>query len=212
MRAVDRSGEPLKGNATFIRGYVHPLYPPTRPPPGGLPDSERIRLGAGRAARARGADPSSVAWRLAPGAKAPDRIDYGFGWLPIPGPAEAACENRRPADDPKLARASFRERIERARRGAPLSARHPLVPWPAGCARSPIPTTARRSSATATGSSTRRRSGGSSTRRRCSSRRRATTTARGSRTRSRPAPPCARSRRSPAYGSGGCGSGRPRGR
>jgi hypothetical protein len=27
----------------------------------------------------------SVAWRLAPGAKAPDRIDYGSGWLPIPG-------------------------------------------------------------------------------------------------------------------------------
>ena len=85
VRAVDRSGEPLKGNATFIRGYVHPLYPPTRPPAGGLPDSELIRLG-----QVVKLDPGkqthlSVAWRVAPGAKAPDRIDYGVGWLPIPG-------------------------------------------------------------------------------------------------------------------------------
>ena len=27
----------------------------------------------------------SVAWRLAPGAEPPDRIDYGVGSLPIPG-------------------------------------------------------------------------------------------------------------------------------
>ena len=85
VRAVDRSGEPLKGNATFIRGYVHPLYPPTRPPAGGLPDAERIPRG-----QVVKLDPGkqthlSVAWRLGPGAKAPDRIDYGTGWLPIPG-------------------------------------------------------------------------------------------------------------------------------
>ena len=37
VRAVDEDGAALKGNATFIRGYVHPLYPPTRPPAGGCP-------------------------------------------------------------------------------------------------------------------------------------------------------------------------------
>ncbi len=85
VQALDAEGEPLKGNATFIRGYVHPLYPPTRPPAGGLPDSELIRLG-----RVVRLDPGkrthlSVAWRLTAGGKRPVRIDYGFGWLPIPG-------------------------------------------------------------------------------------------------------------------------------
>jgi hypothetical protein len=85
VRALDGDGNALEGNATFIRGYVHPLYPPTRPPAGGLPDSELIRLG-----RVVRLDPGkrshlSVAWRLKPGGKPPVRIDYGFGWLPIPG-------------------------------------------------------------------------------------------------------------------------------
>lgn len=85
VRAVDRDGDALKGNATFIAGYIHPLYPPTRPPAGGLPDSERIRLG-----QVVKLDPGkrthlSVAWRLAPGGERPVRIDYGTGSLPIPG-------------------------------------------------------------------------------------------------------------------------------
>jgi hypothetical protein len=85
VRAVDADGEPLRGNATFVRGYLHPLYPPTRPPAGGLPESElertgrRLRLEPGKAA------PLSIAWRVAPGDKAPVRIDYGSGSLPIPG-------------------------------------------------------------------------------------------------------------------------------
>jgi hypothetical protein len=85
VRALDEDGKALKGNATFIRGYVHPLYPPTRPPAGGLPDSELIRLG-----RVVRLDPGkrthlSVAWRLRSGGNPPVRIDYGLGWLPIPG-------------------------------------------------------------------------------------------------------------------------------
>jgi hypothetical protein len=85
VHAVDEEGNALKGNATFIRGYIHPLYPPTRPPPGGLPDSERIRLG-----QVVRLDPGqrshlSVAWRLSAGAKPPVRIEYGAGWLPVPG-------------------------------------------------------------------------------------------------------------------------------
>ena len=85
VRAVDADGQPLRGNATFVRGYLHPLYPPTRPPAGGLPESElertgrRLRLEPGKTA------PFSIAWRVAPGDKAPVRIDYGSGSLPIPG-------------------------------------------------------------------------------------------------------------------------------
>ena len=84
VRAVDGDGEPLRGNATFVRGYIHPLYPPTRPPAGGVPESElertgrRLRLEPGKTA------PLSIAWRVAPGRKRPVRIDYGTGWLPVP--------------------------------------------------------------------------------------------------------------------------------
>jgi hypothetical protein len=85
VRAVDEDGEALKSNATFIRGYIHPLYPPTRPPAGGLPDSERLRLGQVVKLEPGKRTHLSVAWRLVPGAEQPVRIDYGFGWLPIPG-------------------------------------------------------------------------------------------------------------------------------
>ena len=85
VRAVDKDGNALNGQATFIRGYIHPLWAPTRPPQGGLPDSERVRLG-----QLVRLDPGtqthlSVAWRLKPGAERPVRIDYGVGSLAIPG-------------------------------------------------------------------------------------------------------------------------------
>jgi hypothetical protein len=85
VRAVDGDGNALRGNATFVRGYIHPLYPPTRPPEGGLPESElertgrQVRLQPGKTA------PLSVAWRVPRGRKAAVRIDYGSGSLPIPG-------------------------------------------------------------------------------------------------------------------------------
>jgi len=85
VRAIDEDGHALKGNATFIRGYVHPLFPPTRPPKGGLPDSELIRLGRVILLEPGKRSHLSVAWRLKPGGKPPVRVDYGFGSLPIPG-------------------------------------------------------------------------------------------------------------------------------
>ena len=85
VRAVDEDGKALRGQATFIRSYIHPLYPPTRPPSGGLPDSERIRLGQLVRLEPGKQTHLSVAWRLARGAKPPVRIDYGFGSLSIPG-------------------------------------------------------------------------------------------------------------------------------
>lgn len=85
VRAVDEDGDALRGNATFIRGYIHALYPPTRPPPGGLPESELERTGRELRLRPGKTAPLSVAWRLTPGGEGPVRIDYGPGWLPIPG-------------------------------------------------------------------------------------------------------------------------------
>ena len=85
VRAVDEDGHALKGTATFIRGYIHPLYPPTRPPSGGLPDEERIRLGQMVRLEPGKQTHLTVAWRLAPGAKRPVRVEYGFGSLPVPG-------------------------------------------------------------------------------------------------------------------------------
>ncbi|MDQ4025007.1 MAG: hypothetical protein M3217_05895 [Actinomycetota bacterium] len=85
VRAVDRDGDALRGNATFVRGYIRPLYPPTRPPEGGLPESElertgrKLRLEPGKTA------PLSIAWRVPRGGDAPVQIDYGSGLLPIPG-------------------------------------------------------------------------------------------------------------------------------
>jgi hypothetical protein len=84
VRAVDEDGDALRGNATFVRGYIHPLYPPTRPPAGGLPESELERTGRQLRLEPGQKAPLSVAWRLTRGAEAPARIDYGSGSLPIP--------------------------------------------------------------------------------------------------------------------------------
>jgi len=85
VRAVDRDGNALRGNATFIRGYIHPLYPPTRPPEGGLPESELERTGRQVRLKPGKTSPLSVAWRVSRSQNAAVRIDYGSGSLPIPG-------------------------------------------------------------------------------------------------------------------------------
>ncbi len=85
VRAVDADGKALRGNATFVKGYIHALYPPTRPPPGGLPESELERLGKEVRLDPGGTAPLSIAWRVPRGAEGPVRIDYGAGFLPIPG-------------------------------------------------------------------------------------------------------------------------------
>jgi hypothetical protein len=83
--AVDADGKRLRGQATFIRSYIHPLFPPTRPPEGGLPDSERIRLGQVAQLEPGKRTHLTVAWRLRRGGKPAVRVEYGFGSLPIPG-------------------------------------------------------------------------------------------------------------------------------
>ena len=95
VRAVDETARRCKGNATFIRGYIHPLYPPTRPPPGGLPDSERIRLGQVVRLEPGKQTHLSVAWRLAPGAKPPGADRLRLRMAADPRQLSPACENRR---------------------------------------------------------------------------------------------------------------------
>jgi hypothetical protein len=85
VHPVDADGSTLRGNATFIRGYIHPLYPPTRPPRGGLPESELERLGRQVRLDPGKTAPLAVAWRVAPGQKGAARIEYGSGWLPVAG-------------------------------------------------------------------------------------------------------------------------------
>jgi len=85
VHPVDEDGNPLRGNATFIRGYIHPLYPPTRPPRGGLPESELERLGRLIRLDPGKTAPLAVAWRVPAGKKGAARIEYGSGWLPVAG-------------------------------------------------------------------------------------------------------------------------------
>jgi hypothetical protein len=80
--AVDADGNELRGNATFIRGYIHPLYPPERPPEGGLPEAELERLGRQVRLEPGTTAPLSVAWRVPPGERTAARIEYGSGSLP----------------------------------------------------------------------------------------------------------------------------------
>jgi hypothetical protein len=83
VEIVDRDGDALEGNATFIAGYAHGLYPPIREP-ATLPDSELTRLGRLAQLDPGEESPLTAAWRLRQGAGPPVRIDYGTGSLPIP--------------------------------------------------------------------------------------------------------------------------------
>ena len=109
VRAVDEDGAALKGDATFIRGYVHPLYPPTRPPAGGLPESELERLGR--------------RVRLEPGTHAVER-----GVAPGPG-REAARADR---IQRRLAASSPRAEPRPARIGGPDDQARPRHPFASG--------------------------------------------------------------------------------
>jgi hypothetical protein len=84
VRVMDAGGDELRSNATFVRGYLHGLYPPMRPPPGGLPEAERERIGRLAKLRPGGVTHVSVAWRMPrPGTRAA-RIEWGAGSLAIP--------------------------------------------------------------------------------------------------------------------------------
>jgi hypothetical protein len=84
LRLVDAEGRKVNATAVFLRGYLHSLYPPTRPPAGGVPEREQQRIGRVLKLEPGKTAPLTLSWRLAPGAGPPVRADYGTGSLPIP--------------------------------------------------------------------------------------------------------------------------------
>jgi hypothetical protein len=83
LKLVDRRGRRVAGSITFLAGFVHGLYPPTREPPR-LPDSELLRTGRIARILPGKAAPITASWRMRPGRERPTRIDYGRGVLPVP--------------------------------------------------------------------------------------------------------------------------------
>ena len=82
VKLVDGSGHRVAASVTFLAGFVHGLYPPTRQPKR-LPDSELLRTGRTALIRPGKRAPITVAWRTR-GGETPARLDYGTGSLPIP--------------------------------------------------------------------------------------------------------------------------------
>ena len=83
IKMVDGRGRRVAASVTFLSGFVHGLYPPTREPDR-LPDSELLRTG--RIARILPGKqaPITVSWRTRAGQERPTRLDYGRGVLPVP--------------------------------------------------------------------------------------------------------------------------------
>jgi hypothetical protein len=84
VRLLDADGRPVQGSAAFVRSYLHSIYPPTRPPAGGVPERELIRTGRLLRLVPGDTSPVTLSWRVVAGAKPPVRADYGPGSLPIP--------------------------------------------------------------------------------------------------------------------------------
>jgi hypothetical protein len=84
LHLVDADGRRVDGVATFLNGYLHGLYPPTRHPAGGLPPIEQRRIGIVARIEPGKRKPLVLAWRLEAGHKPPVRVVYGPGSLPIP--------------------------------------------------------------------------------------------------------------------------------
>jgi hypothetical protein len=83
VKLLDDHGHRVVASVTFLAGFVHGLYPPTREP-GRLPDAELLRTG--RIARILPGKlaPITVSWRTRPGQERATRLDYGRGFLPVP--------------------------------------------------------------------------------------------------------------------------------
>jgi hypothetical protein len=84
LRLVDAGGNRVGGIATFLNGYLHGLYPPTRHPASGLPAEEQRRIGIVARIDPGKRAPLTLAWRLKAGDRPPVRVEYGAGSLPIP--------------------------------------------------------------------------------------------------------------------------------
>jgi hypothetical protein len=92
LRLLDRDGRRVPGVATFIAGYAHSNYPPTREPR--LPEAEERRLGRRALLRPGESGSLTLAWRESPGARRPVELAYGEGRLPIPPVLPGAAGER----------------------------------------------------------------------------------------------------------------------
>lgn len=86
LRLLTADGEEVDGSAVFLSTYAHQLFPPTRPPKGGIPEKELLRLGVKAKIDPGKTAPLTMSWRQKPGDDPPVRIDTGGGSLPIPEP------------------------------------------------------------------------------------------------------------------------------
>lgn len=83
VRVLDADGRRVAASATFLSGYAHSLYPPTRGPTP-YPEAERQRLGQVARIEPGESAPLTVSWHEPKGPRTPVRVDYGNGSLPIP--------------------------------------------------------------------------------------------------------------------------------
>lgn len=85
LRLVDAQGDRLDASAVFLETFAHQLFPPTREPAGGIPESELIRLGVKARMEPGAVVPLTMSWRQGEGVEAPVRIEAGGSSLPLPG-------------------------------------------------------------------------------------------------------------------------------
>ncbi len=83
VRVLAGDGKRLPSAATFIAGYAHRLYPPTREPRD-IPESERRRLGDVAVIEPGQQAAVTVSWRLRNKADRAATIDFGTGELEVP--------------------------------------------------------------------------------------------------------------------------------
>ena len=83
IKLMDDDGKRVAASVTFLNGYIHGLYPPTRQPKR-VPDSELLRTGRIARILPGKRSPITVSWRTRGGQATPTRLDYGSGSLPLP--------------------------------------------------------------------------------------------------------------------------------
>jgi hypothetical protein len=92
VRVLAADGKRLPTAATFIAGYAHRMFPPTREP-ANLPDAERERLGDIAVIQPGHEAAVTVSWRLRSSADRATTIDFGAEKLEVP---------REPSPNPRL--------------------------------------------------------------------------------------------------------------
>jgi hypothetical protein len=83
VRVLAGDGKRLPSAATFIAGYAHRIYPPTREPEN-VPEADRERLGEVAVIEPGQQAAVTVSWRLRSRADRAATIDFGAGRLEVP--------------------------------------------------------------------------------------------------------------------------------